>query len=211
MTAAKEEIQGFEPKVFGKWSTSGVAIRDFSLAPYLNLDNHKVLHSFGKHAAHKFEKANVNVVERLINKIMRSGQGKRKMSGKFIRGRNSTGKKIQAMQIVEQAFEKIEQETKQNPIQILIQAVENSAAREDVTRIQKGGVAYTVSVDVAPMRRVDDALKNIALSGFAGSFNNKTSAEEALAKEIIAAAKGDGMSFAIKRRDEIERIAMASR
>ncbi|MFH0954858.1 MAG: 30S ribosomal protein S7 [Candidatus Micrarchaeota archaeon] len=209
--AAKTELEGFEPKVFGKWSTSEVQIRDFSLAPYLNLENRKILHTFGKHASHKFEKANVNVVERLINKIMRSGQGKRKMSGKFIRGRNSTGKKIQAMQIVEKAFDLIEKETKQNPVQVLISAVENSAAREDVTRIQKGGVAYTVSVDVAPMRRVDDALKNIALSGFAGSFNNKIAAHEALAKEIIAAAKGDGTSFSVKRRDEIERIAMASR
>ena len=82
--AAKAELDGFEPKVFGKWSTSGIQIRDFSLAPYLNLDNRKTLHSFGRHASHKFEKGSVNVVERLVNKIMRSGQGKRK----FCRSKN---------------------------------------------------------------------------------------------------------------------------
>ena len=151
------------------------------------------------------------MVERLINKVMRSGQGKRKMSGKYIRGRGATGKKINAMKIIEKAFEIIERETKQNPVQILIQAIENSAMREDTTRIKKGGVAYSVSVDVSPMRRVDEAVKNLGLAGFASSFNSKVSAEEGLAKEIILAAKGDNASFSIRRRDEVERIAMASR
>ena len=133
------------------------------------------------------------------------------MSGKFIRGRKSTGKKIQAMQIVEKAFEDIERQTKQNPIQVFVDAIENAAVREDTTRIKKGGVAYTISVDVAPMRRVDEALKNLALSGFAGSFSKKVPAHKALAKEIILTAKGDNAAYSIKRRNEVERIAMASR
>lgn len=207
----KIKPRSFQPKILGKWAMEGVQIRDYSLAPYINLESRFVPHSFGRSTEHKFEKAKMNVVERLINKIMRSGQGKRKMSGKFIRGRNSTGKKIQAIQIVERAFEQIERETNQNPVQVLITAIENVTVREDTTRIKKGGVAYTVAVDVAPMRRVDEALKNLALCGFAGSFNKKVAAHEALAKEIILAAKGDSNSSSIKRRDEVERIAVASR
>lgn len=208
---AKPKPAGVRLKLLGKWPVEGVQIRDYSLAPYINLESRFVPHSFGRSTEHKFGKAKMNVVERLINKIMRSGQGKRKMSGKFIRGRNSCGKKIQAMQIVEKAFEQIERETGQNPVQALISAIENAAVREDTTRIKKGGVAYTVAVDVAPMRRVDEALKNLALSGFAGSFNKKVRAHEALAKEISLAAKGDSNSVSIKRRDEVERIAVASR
>ncbi len=207
----KIKPRAFQPKILGKWPMEGVQIRDYSLAPYINLESRFVPHSFGRSTEHKFEKAKMNVVERLINKIMRSGQGKRKMSGKFIRGRNSTGKKIQAMQIVEKAFEQIERETGKNPVQVLITAIENVTVREDTTRIKKGGVAYTVAVDVAPMRRVDEALKNLALAGFGGSFNKKVAAHEALAKEIILAAKGDSNSVSIKRRDEVERIAVASR
>jgi small subunit ribosomal protein S7 len=211
MQQHKTKPRTFQPKVLGKWSTENVQIRDYSLAPYINLESRLVPHSFGRSTAHKFEKSKINVVERLVNKIMRSGQGKRKMSGKFVRGRNSCGKKIQAIQVVEKALEQIERETNQNPIQVLITAIENVAVREDTTRIKKGGVAYTVAVDVAPMRRVDEALKNLALSGFVGSFNKKVPAHEALAKEILLAAKGDSNSVSIKRRDEVERIAMASR
>jgi len=142
---------------------------------------------------------------------MRSGQGKRKLSGKYIRGRGSCGKKMQALQIVERAFDIIEKKTKKNPIQVLVDAVENSAPREDITRIKRGGVAYSLAVDVSPIKRLDEALKNLALAGFGNSFNKKVSAEEALAEEIIAAAAGDMKSSALKRREEVERVAKASR
>ena len=153
----------------------------------------------------------MSIVERLVNKLMRSGQGKRKLSGKFIRGRHGCGKKMLAMRIVEEAFEIVEAKTKQNPIQMLVKAIENSAPREDITRLKKGGVAYTQAVDVSPLKRVDESLKNIALAGFASSFNSKLSAAEALANEIILSAKEDNNSYSIKRRNEVERIAASSR
>ena len=90
-------------------------------------------------------------------------------------------------------------------------AIQNAGPREDVTRISRGGVSYTVSVDVAPLKKVDESLKNLALAAFSGSFNNKTSAAEALAKELISAAGEENTSFSVKRRDEVERIAKASR
>lgn len=196
---------------FDKWDTSGIEIRDIGLAKYISLDKKIIPHTFGRNSRKRFAKARISVVERLINKIMRSGQGKRKLSGKYIRGRGSTGKKLQAMEIVEKAFEKIEGETKQNPVQALIRAIENAAQREDITRMKKGGIAYTVAVDVAPLKRLDEALKNIALACFSGSFNNKKKAWQALAEEIILASKGDSKALSIKRRDELERIAKSSR
>jgi len=198
-------------KMFNKWDASEVIVKDLSLIRYVNLDTIIIPHTFGRKGQGRFAKANVNLVERLINKIMRSGQGKRKLSGKYIRGRGSCGKKMQALQIVERAFDIIEKKTKKNPIQVLVDAVENSAPREDITRIKRGGVAYSLAVDVSPIKRLDEALKNLALAGFGNSFNKKVSAEEALAEEIIAAAAGDMKSSALKRREEVERVAKASR
>lgn len=194
--------------VFGKFDPSEVKLADTSLGNMISLETKKMPHSFGRFT---LEKTKISIIERLINKVMRSGQGKRKLSGKFIRGRGGTGKKIQATQIVSDAFDLIFEQTKQNPIQLLIKAIENAGPREDTTRIKRGGVSYTVSVDVSPRKRVDEALKNIALAAFSASFNSRVSAQDALAKEIILAAKEDNASFSIKRRDEVERIAKSSR
>ncbi|MBI2598360.1 MAG: 30S ribosomal protein S7 [Candidatus Diapherotrites archaeon] len=196
--------------VFGKYDISEVKLNDTSLRGMISLETKKVPHTFGRYAK-KMDKTHVSIVERLINKLMRSGQGKRKLSGKFIRGRGGCGKKILATKIVERAFEIVERQTKQNPMQLLAKAIENAGPREDTTRIKRGGITYTVSVDVSPRKRVDESLKNIALAAFSASFNSKIHAHEALAKEIILAAKEDNASFSVKRRDEVERIAKSSR
>lgn len=197
--------------VFGKWNTESVKISDLSLARYIVLESKTVPHTFGRHTKRGFDKAKVGIVERLVNKVMRSGQGKRKLSGKFVRGRKSCGKKLQAMRIVEDAFAIVERKTKQNPLQVLVKALENAAPREDTTKIKKGGIAYAVAVDVAPMTRIDEALKNIALAGFIGSFNSRKSAADALSEELILASQEDPKSLSVKRRDEVERIAKSSR
>src|SRR3989338_7244014 len=158
--------------LFGRWDTKDVKISDIGLSKYLNMDARVVPHTFGKISRNPLKKANVNLVERLANKIMRSGQGKRKLSGKYVRGRGSCGKKLQALEIVETAFEKIERQTKENPVQTLVRAIENAAPREDVTRIKRGGISYAQAVDIAPLKRVDESLKNLALAGFGNSFNN---------------------------------------
>ena len=197
--------------IFNKWDTADVKVHDLGIANYIMLDTKIIPHTFGRGTRKRFAKGSVNVVERLVNKLMRSGQGKRKMSGKYIRGRGGCGKKLQALNIVENAFEIVENKTKTNPVQILVDSIANASPREDTTRIKKGGISYAQAVDVAPMNRVDEAIKNIALSAFAGSFKNKRSPADALAEELILASKGDVKSFSVKRRDEIERIAKSSR
>ena len=207
----KKKSQFSEYKLFNRWSFDDVVVSDLSLVRYINLDPVVIPHSFGRKTRGRFERQDLNIVERLINKLMRSGQGKRKLSGKYVRGRGSCGKKMEAVAIVEKAFEIIEKQTKQNPIQVLVRAIENSAPIEDITRIKRGGVAYSLAVDLAPMKRLDEAVKNLALGGFGASFNKKVSAAQALADELIAAANNDIKSTSIKRKDEVERIAKASR
>ncbi len=197
--------------VFGKYNSEDVVMSDLGLAKYVGLNNKHVIHSFGVHAKKKFGVKEQNVVERLINKLMRSGQGRRKLGGHFIRGRGATGKKIMIMKEVEAAFDIIAAKTKKNPIQVLVIALERVSPNEDVTRLKKGGIAYTESVDVSPYNKINESLKNIALAVFSSTFNNSKTFSESLAEEIMLAAEGDPKSYAVKRKDEIERIAKGSR
>ena len=67
-------------------------------------------------------------------------------------------RKVNAMKIVEQAFDIINLMTDKNPIQVLADAVANSGPREDSTRIGTSGVVRRQAVDVSPFRRVSFAL-----------------------------------------------------
>lgn len=199
-------------KLFNKYEYEGVSVHDPGLARYINLTPVVMPHTHGRHAKHQFGKRHVNVVERLTNKLMRGGTGE-KTSGKVIRTNGSLqGKKSKAMKSVEKAFAKIAERTKKNPIQVLIDALQNAAPREDFTRVSFGGVSYQVAVDVSAQRRLDMALRNITLAAIMGSFDKKKTLADALADEIELAAKGDVTnSYAIKKRDETERMARSAR
>ena len=201
-----------DEKLFGKYVLSEVKITDPSFAAYASLAPAVIPHSHGRHAKKQFGKGRVNIVERLANKLMRGGTGE-KTSGKVIRtdGRLQ-GKKTKALAIVEKAFSIVEARTKKNPVQLLVDAAQNAAPREDFTRVSMGGVSYQVAVDVSASRRLDMALRNVALAAIMGAFDKKKTLSEALADEIEFAAKGDvNSSYAIKKRDETERMARSSR
>ncbi len=200
-----------EIKLFELYDWDGVSVSDRGMAKYISLNPVVYPHSFGRHSSKHFGKSKVNLVERLINKLMRGGTGE-KLSGKVIRTHGKMqGKKSVAIRVVKDAFEVIEKKEKTNPIQVLISAVENSAPREEVTRVQFGGVFYQVAVDVAPSRRVDMSLRNIALATIMQSFNKRKTMAEALAEELILASKADVNSYAVKKRDEAERMARGAR
>lgn len=197
-------------KLFGRWDYN-VEVKDGGLARYISLNPVYMPHTAGRLIGKQFGKSKMNIVERLINKMMRSGQGTRKVAGKFIRGGGNTGKKHNAIKIVEKAFEIIEKRTKQNPIQILVNALQNSGPTEETTVIIYGGIRYHQAVDVSAQRRVDFALKYITLGAFATAFNSKKSIENCLADEILWAANSDTKSYAIQRKEETERIAASAR
>lgn len=197
--------------LFGKYSYEGVVINDASLAQYASLKPVRMPHSFARHANKPFAKGKVNVVERLANKLMRGGTGE-KLGGKVIRTKGRLqGKKTKVLAVLSAAFDVVAKRTGKNPLQLLVQALENSAPREDVTRVRFGGVAYQVAVDVGAQRRLDLALRNVALAAIISAFNNKKTLAEALADEIIAASAGDQASYSIKRRNDTERMARSAR
>ncbi|KAF5424330.1 MAG: 30S ribosomal protein S7 [ANME-2 cluster archaeon HR1] len=184
-------------KLFDKWEYSDIQVDDMSMSRYINIKPVIVPYSGGKHAKKKFNKSNQNIVERLINKIMLTEL--------------NTGKKMMAYRIVENSFDIINKKTKENPIQVLVNAVINAGPREETVRLKYGGIAVPKAVDSAPQRRVDVALKLIANGAQKSSFKSRRSIEEALANEIIAAANYDVKSYSINKKEGKERVAKAAR
>ena len=186
-----------EIKLFQKWTFKDIKVEDIGLQRYLNLTPMVAPHSMGRHEHQRFRKAKVNIVERLINSLMRSGK--------------NSGKKAKTTNIVKETFEIINAKTGKNPIEVLVKAVENASPCEDTTRISYGGVVYHLSVDVAPQRRIDLAIRHITDGARTASKNNPRSIQETLADELVLAANKDIKSVAIAKRNEIERVAQSSR
>lgn len=186
-----------ELKVFGKWDVEEVVVNDPALKNYICLKPRFVPHTHGRHANTPFAKQNVFIVERLINKVMRKGR--------------NTGKKHLAYDIVRKAFDIIYEKTKKNPIQILVDAIINAGPREEVVRLKYGGIAVPKSVDTSSLRRVDVALRNICEGARQRAFKNPKSIAECLAEELILAAKNDPKSYAVAKKEEVERIAKSAR
>lgn len=193
----KNEVEEKEIKLFQKWSFKGIEVKDLGLQRYISLKPVAVPHTMGRHEHKRFGKADVNIVERLVNNLMRPGK--------------NAGKKAKAINIVKHAFEIIHLRTGRNPIEVLVRAVENSAPCEDITRVAYGGIVYHLSVDVSPQRRVDLALRHICEGARQAAMHSPRSIEECLAEELILAANHDMKSYAVSKRHEQERIAQASR
>ncbi len=183
--------------VFGKWDPEEVEVKDPALKNYICLEPRYVIHTHGRHANIPFAKQNVFIVERLINKVMRKGK--------------NTGKKMLAYDIVREAFEIIHRKTKKNPLQVLVDAIINAGPREEVVRLKYGGIAVPKSVDTSSLRRVDVALRNIAEGARLAAFKSKKSIAECLADELIAAANNDPKSYAVAKKEEVERVAKSAR
>jgi small subunit ribosomal protein S7 len=124
---------------------------------------------------------------------------------------HNTGKLNAATQIVIKALEIIEKKIGENPIKVLVKAIENGAPREEIITIQYGGARYPKPVEVSPQRRVDIVLKLMTQGAYQKCFNKKKSAEQALADEIINAFQLSPNSSIVQKKLELERQADASR
>ena len=191
--------------LFRKWHLSEIEIKDIGLKTAISLKKTIMPMDFGRSALRRFNKADVNIVERLVNKMMHFGKKNAKNTGRM------AGKKIHIYNIVKTTFEIIHLKTGKNPVEVLVRAIENSAPNEDTTRIVYGGTVYHVSVDVAPLRRVDLALRFIADGVKEATFSNPKPIEEFLSEHLILSANNDPTSPSVKRKNELERIAQASR
>ena len=156
-----------------------------------------VPHTAGRYAAKRFRKAQCPIVERLVNALM-------------MHGRNN-GKKLMAVRIVKHTMDIIHLLSDQNPLQVIVDAIINSGPREDATRVGSAGVIRRQAVDMSPLRRVNQAIWLITTGAREAAFRNVKTIAECLADELINAAKGSSNSYAIKKKDELERVAKANR
>ncbi|KAE9465962.1 hypothetical protein C3L33_02138, partial [Rhododendron williamsianum] len=204
----QNEKAGCQPltdvKLYNIWcfdGPEGVSFTEVSLLDYIAVNPTKhatyVPHTAGRYSNKRFRKAQCPIVERLTNSLM-------------MHGRNN-GKKLMAVRIVKHAMEIIHLLTDQNPIQVIVDAVINSGPREDATRIGSAGVVRRQAVDISPLRRVNQAIYLLTTGARESAFRNIKTIAECLADELINAAKGSSNSYAIKKKDEIERVAKANR
>ena len=96
-------------------------------------------------------------------------------------------------------------------MQVLVDAIQNAAPKEETTRLRFGGIHVPKAVDVAPQRRLDIAIRNICTGTTNATHKNKKSVEACLADEIIKASKNDVDSFSIAKKNDIERVAKSAR
>ncbi len=185
------------PPLFGKYSYEGIEVHDPGLVPYLYLHPVYSPHTEGRLSGKPFLKTRMHLVERLANHLMKGG--------KF------TGKKSKALATVRMAFDELAKREGQNPLQLLVDAVENAAPREEVTRLQFGGISVPRAVDASPARRLNVAIRNLALGAIQASRKSTKPIELCLADEIALAAKGNLSSFAVGRKEEVERVAQSAR
>merc|ERR1712037_104957 len=185
--------------LFGKWSCEDVSVSDMSLQDYIAVKEkyaRYMPHSAGRFAAKRFRKAQCPIVERLCNSLM-------------MHGRNNG--KLMTVRIVKHAFEIIHLLTGENPLQVVVNAIINSGPREDSTRIGRAGTVRRQAVDVSPLRRVNQAIWLLCTGAREAAFRNIKTIAECLADELINAAKGSSNSYAIKKKDELERVAKSNR
>ena len=182
--------------ILGKYDASTVKIEDRGLEKYIKPDT-KDLFLGAPHANRLFGKSKIPIIERLINNLMRTEM--------------YTGKKTKSYKVVKMTFDIIEKRTKGNPMQIFVDALQNSAPKEETTRLRFGGISVPKAVDIAPQRRLDTAIRNICRGALNASHKNKKNIESCLADEIIKASKNDPASFSIAKKNDVERIARSAR
>ncbi len=191
--------------LFRKWDLSDIEIKDQGLKHAISLKKVIIPLTFGRSALKRFNKAETNIVERMANKLMHFGKKYAKNTGRM------GGKKTHSINTVKAAFEIIHLKSGKNPVEVLVRAIENSAPNEDTTRIVYGGTVYHVSVDVAPIRRVDLALRFLADGVREATFSNPKAIEEHLSEHLMMAAANNPDAPSIKKKRELERVAQASR
>ncbi len=183
--------------LFNRWDLGEVQITDPGLVRYISLNPVIVPHSTGKFTRQEFNKANMLIVERLINRLMQTEV--------------NTGNKQLATRIVRDSFEIIHKKTKKNPVQVLVEALANTGPREETVRLKYGGINVPKSVDTAPLRRVNSSLVFISDAVKKAAHKSKKPVAVCLADELIAASKGDVKTYSVNKKEERERIAKSAR
>jgi small subunit ribosomal protein S7 len=132
-----------------------------------------------------------------------------KLVTKLINRSMKDGKKSVAQKQVYGAFEKIKKETKKEPLDVFLKAIENIKPTMEVRPRRVGGAAYQVPMPVRGKRRESLAIRWLVQSARARSNSEFKTFADKLAVEIKDAANGEGL--AVKKRQDVERMAEANR
>lgn len=125
---------------------------------------------------------------------------------KFMNSVMNDGKKSAAERIVYGALDAIEGKTKQNPVELFHQALDNVMPALEVRSRRVGGATYQVPVEVRTDRRQALAIRWIIT---AARGRNENTMVERLSNELLDAANNRGT--AVKKREDTHRMAEANR
>lgn len=131
---------------------------------------------------------NSKLVTRLINKIMYDG------------------KRGTAQTILYNAFERIEEKTKQPAMDVFATAISNIMPEVELKARRVGGQNYQVPIEVSAERKTTLGLRWLVNYS---RLRSERTMEERLAAEIIDAANGNGA--AVKKRDDTHKMAEANK
>ncbi|MBO6720133.1 MAG: 30S ribosomal protein S7 [Rhizobiaceae bacterium] len=125
---------------------------------------------------------------------------------KFMNAIMYHGKKSIAEQIVYGALDQVQEKTRQEPVALFHQALDNVAPHLEVRSRRVGGATYQVPVDVRPERRQALAIRWLIS---AARSRNETTMIDRLSGELMDAANNRGS--AVKKREDTHKMAEANR
>ncbi len=124
----------------------------------------------------------------------------------FINRMMHGGKKSLATRIMYDAFDRMEERVKKDPVEVFEIAIRNVAPAVEVKPKRVGGSTYQVPIDVSHERGITLAMRWLIM--FARSRSGRSMSEK-LTNELLDAYNGQGN--AVRRKDETHRMAEANR
>ncbi len=125
---------------------------------------------------------------------------------RFINNLMQRGKKTTAEKIFYGAMDRIANVTKQDPVKVFKQALDNAKPRVEVKSRRVGGSTYQVPIEVAPGRALSLGIR--WLINYSRNRGEKTMMDK-LANEFMDAASNRGTT--IKKREDTHRMAEANK
>jgi len=141
-----------------------------------------------------------------VRSVLPDAKYENKLVAKFIKSIMHDGKKSTAEKILYTAFDIIEEKTKESPVKMFEQAVDNVRPQIEVKSRRVGGSTYQVPTEVRPSRRTALGIRWII--SFARKRSEKGMASK-LAAELMDAANNRGAS--VKKREDTHKMAEANK
>jgi len=129
-----------------------------------------------------------------------------KLVTKFVNCMMLQGKKGVSESIFYRAMDILEEKTQKDPIEVFVQALENSKPTVEVKSRRVGGATYQVPVEIRPERRQALGIRWLVLHSRSRSENTMF---QRLAGELMDAYNNTGIS--IKKKEDTHKMAEANK